>query len=97
MMHRREFIGIATLALLLLAGCGKQPAEDLRGKVAGLEQELAGTRAELQGASVETAELRTKLREQQATIDGLTMDLVQVKVQRDKLKQEVAALKKTRR
>lgn len=97
MMQRRELIGVAVLALLLLAGCGKQQAEDLRGKVAGLEQELAGARAELQGTSLQMTDLRTKLEQQQATIDGLTADLVKVKVQRDKLKQEVAALKKKRR
>lgn len=95
MMQRQTLIGVALL--VLLSACGKQEVEELRAKVAGLERELIEARAQLQLTHQHTTDLRTTVEQQQATLDKLTADLVQVKVQRDKLRQELTALKKLRR
>lgn len=96
-MQRRTYIGVALLLVALLTGCGRQEAEELRGKVAGLEGELTQARTQAEAGAQQLAELQGKLVQQKRENEQLTAELVRVKVQRDKLKQEVAALKKKRR
>lgn len=96
-MQRRTYIGVALLAVALLAGCGRQEIEELRGKVAGLERELAQARTQAEAGTQQLTELQAKLAQQKTENEQLTAELVKVKVQRDKLKQELAALKKKRR
>lgn len=97
MMQRRTYLGVALLAVALLAGCGRQEIEELRGKVAGLEGELAQARTQAEAGAQRLTELQAALAQQKTENEQLTAELVKVKVQRDKLKQELAALKKKRR
>ncbi len=84
-----------------LAGCGSQEREELRAKVTNLEQQLAKVNVELAEkdatarAAVEQSEQQVK--QAQANIDALTAELVKVKEERDKFKNELAKLRKTKK
>jgi uncharacterized coiled-coil DUF342 family protein len=95
------------LAVLLaagLTGCGAKEREALQQKVAGLEQQLVRVNSELAEKDATATELRNvaetaqnKLKEAQATIDAQASKLAKVQVERDKLKKEVAQLKKRKK
>jgi septal ring factor EnvC (AmiA/AmiB activator) len=88
---KRYVLGAMAVAFLLAGpvGCGKKEIEELKTKVTQLEQQLGGKDNEL-------TELRAKVADSQAQNEATTLQLVQVKAERDKLKKEVAALKKRR-
>jgi septal ring factor EnvC (AmiA/AmiB activator) len=96
----RCYFAAAFLAAVVAAGpagCGKQEADTLKARVGQLERELAEARGMLQERDRQLAELEARAEQSQAYIEGLTAELVKVKVERDKLKQELAALnRKTR-
>jgi chromosome segregation ATPase len=86
----KRYLAWAVLAAILAvgtAGCGKKEIEELKGKVAGLERELADSRARLDAKDKELADA-------QAAVTVKEEDLNKVRVERDKCKQELAALKK---
>lgn len=86
----KRYLAWAVLAAVLAAGsagCGKKEIEELKGKVAGLERELADSRARLDAKDKELADA-------QAALAAKEEDLNKVRVERDKCKQELAALKK---
>ncbi len=85
---KRSALWIVTVIIVSmgLAGCGRNGGgPDPR--IARLERELADRAQEI-------AELRAEVERGRAKEDTLTAELVRVKVERDKLKQEIAALKK---
>jgi septal ring factor EnvC (AmiA/AmiB activator) len=89
----------AALALTVaISGCGNKERDELRAKVAGLEQQLAKVNSELAEkdavARAATEQIEQQLKRAQANIDALTADLVKVKEERDRLKAEVAQLRK---
>jgi chromosome segregation ATPase len=86
----KRYLAWAVLAAILAvgtAGCGKKEIEELKGKVAGLERELADSRVRLDAKDKELADA-------QAAVTVKEEDLNKVRVERDKCKQELAALKK---
>ncbi len=88
--------GVVCLFLLLItaiAGCAERE-EGLYGRVARLESELAEARARLDESGAAIGELRERLERHEAALDSLTAELVTVKVERDKLRQEVTALRR---
>ena len=102
----RQFSGtvIAIFLALSLAGCGAKEKEELRQKVAGLEQELVRANSELAEKDAALSELRAasgtstqKLKDAETTIEKQAAKLVRVQVERDKLKAEVAQLKKKKK
>jgi chromosome segregation ATPase len=98
-MTTRKYLLWAVLATIVLAGpigCGKKEIDELKIQVASLEKELADTKAKLADADKETQEVRSKGEQGQANVEAQTAELVKVKVERDRLKQELAALKKRR-
>jgi septal ring factor EnvC (AmiA/AmiB activator) len=78
-------------------GCGNQDAQQLQSKVTELERELASMKTQLEEKGRLVAELRVKQEQSEANADDLTTALVRVKVERDKLKQELMALRKKTR
>ncbi len=103
---KRPFYAVAVAAFLAvgLTGCGAKEREELQLKVAGLEQQLVKVNSELaekDAAVIESRNLgevaQNKLKEAQATIDAQASKLAKVQVERDKLKQEVAQLKKKKK
>jgi septal ring factor EnvC (AmiA/AmiB activator) len=86
---KRYLLGAVAAAFLLAGpvGCGRKEAEDLRYRVGQLEQQLADKDKEL-------AQLQVKVAESQSQLETVTAELVRVKVDRDKLKKEMAAYKK---
>lgn len=105
-MMKRQFIVIA-VALSLAAGitaCGSKEREELQQRVASLEQQLTKANSELAEKDAAATELRNvaeaaekKLKDAQTTIDGQASKLTKIQVERDKLKAEVAQLKKKKR
>jgi septal ring factor EnvC (AmiA/AmiB activator) len=102
----RGFSGavIAIFLALSLAGCGAKEREELKQKVAGLEQQLVKAHSDLAEKEALLTEVRTasdagaqKLKEAQATIEQQAAKLVRVQVERDKLRAEVAQLKKKKK
>jgi len=85
------------VAVALLPGCADTELDDLRAKAAGLERALSTAQSELEQTNRRVVELRTQVEEQNMAADRLTRELVTVKVQRDKLKQELAAFQRKRR
>jgi outer membrane murein-binding lipoprotein Lpp len=84
----------ATIALAGLTGCGKKEIEQLRTQTASLEAQLTDARAQLEAVRKELEDAHTKDQQDQAKEEALTNELVKVKVERDKLKQELAALRR---
>ncbi|BAU47093.1 hypothetical protein SVA_0512 [Sulfurifustis variabilis] len=88
--------GVVCLSLLLITaipGCAERE-EGLHARVARLESELAEARARLDESGAAIGELRERLERHEAALDSLTAELVTVKVERDKLRQEVTALRR---
>jgi peptidoglycan hydrolase CwlO-like protein len=96
MISKRNLLWVVAVALVLAgpAGCGKKEIDELKLKTTQLEKELAETKTKLADKEKAVAEARNKADQNQANIDALTAEIVKVKVERDKLKQELAALKK---
>ncbi len=104
MVRRRYGVMMAVLLAAGLSGCGAKEREALQQKVTGLEQQLVRVNSELAQKDATAAELRNladtaqnKLKEAQTTIDAQASKLAKVQVERDKLKQEVAQLKKKKK
>ncbi len=98
-MTTRKWLLWVMLGAIVLAGpigCGKKEIDELKTKVTMLEKDLADAKAKLAETDKEIQEARSKGDQGQANVEVLTAELVKVKVERDKLKQEVAALKKRR-
>jgi uncharacterized protein (DUF3084 family) len=95
----KRVLGAALTAIFLLGGpigCGKTEIEQWRSKATALETELAATKIQLEDARKELDEAHAKDQQGTAKEEALTNELVKVKVERDKLKQELAALKRKR-
>ena len=102
-MTTRRFAGQsllwAVLAAVVLAGpvgCGRKQIDELKGKVASLEQELAATKTKLAETTQELEEARASAEKSDTKEEALVDQLNRVRVERDKLKQELTALKKRR-
>jgi Tfp pilus assembly protein PilN len=81
----KRYVLWAVLAAVLVAGpvgCGKKEIEELNARVVQLQKDLAAV----------TEELAEK-----AKVDAQAAELVKVKAERDRLKRDLAALKKKRR
>jgi len=87
---------LATLVLAGPVGCGRKEVDELKGKVAGLEQELAATNTKLAETTQELDEARANAEKSDTKEEALVEQLNKVRVERDKLKQELTALKKRR-
>lgn len=96
MVPRRFFLGVWAL-VAVASGCGQGEIDELRARVIGLEKELQASREQLTANNAQLSELQTKLDQQQATVESLTRDLARVKVERDKLRQELTALKRKKK
>jgi peptidoglycan hydrolase CwlO-like protein len=96
---KRQFYVVLVAGFLAtgLAGCGAKERQELQQKVAGLEQQLVKANSELAEKEASVAELRNRAVAAQSTIDAQASKLAKVQVERDKLKQEVAQLKKKKR
>ncbi len=103
---KRQFYVVVVAAFLAvgLTGCGAKEREELQQKVTALEQQLVKVNSELAEKDAAVIESRNiaevaqnKLKEAQATIDAQASKLAKVQVERDKLKQEVAQLKKKKK
>jgi septal ring factor EnvC (AmiA/AmiB activator) len=86
---KRYLLGAMAVVFLLAGpvGCGKRETGELRTRVGQLEQQLADKDKEL-------TEVRARAAESASALDTATAELVKVKVERDKLKKEITALKK---
>jgi len=87
---------LATIVVVGLIGCNRQEVDHLKNRAASLEQELADTKAALAGARNELQDGRGKNAQSQTQVDALTTEATKCRVERDKLKQELAALKRQR-
>ena len=96
----KRYVLWAVLAAVLIAGpvgCGKKEIEELNAKVAQQQKDLAAVTEDLAEKSKEAEEAGAKARQLQATVDAQAAELVKVKAERDRLKRDLAALKKKRR
>jgi len=90
----------AVLALFLaggLMGCGKSEIEQLNAKLTQSNKDLAAAKEELAEKSKLAEEAGAKSGQLQATVDAQAAEIVKIKTERDKLKQELTALKKKKR
>jgi len=85
---------LALLTVGALLGCGRQEVHQFRAKVTELEHELQIARGQLAENDRVIADLRAKVEQSDVSEEDLTTALVKVKVERDKLKQELTALRK---
>jgi predicted nuclease with TOPRIM domain len=69
----------------------------LNAKVAQLQQDLTAVTEDLAEKTKETEEAGGKAKQLQATVDAQAAELVKVKAERDRLKRDLAALKKKKR
>lgn len=96
----RRYVLWAVLAAVLAAGpvgCGKKEIEELTAKVGQLQKELDLTKADLAEKSRQAEESATKAGQLQAKVDAQASDITKLKAERDKLKRELAALKKKKK
>jgi septal ring factor EnvC (AmiA/AmiB activator) len=96
----KRYVLWAVLAAVLVAGpvgCGKKEIEELNAKVAQLQQDLTAVTEDLAEKTKETEEAGGKAKQLQATVDAQAAELVKVKAERDRLKRDLAALKKKKR
>ena len=96
----KRYVLWAVLAAVLAAGpvgCGKKEIEELNAKVAQLQKDLTSATEDLAEKSKEAEEAGAKAKQLQATVDAKAAELVKVKAERDRLKRDLAALKKKRR
>lgn len=97
-MKRYVLWGI--LAAVVLAGpvgCGKKEIEELNAKVVQLQKELTVATENLAEKTREADEAGAKAKQLQATVDAQAADIGKLKAERDKLKRDLAALKKKKR
>jgi uncharacterized coiled-coil protein SlyX len=94
---KRRAMYFSWILLLFATGAGCANRDEESSRVARLESGLAETRLRLDESSAAIAELREKMEQSHAALDALTAELVKVKVERDQLKQEVAAFRRKRR
>lgn len=90
MKHSALSTVTAIIVFMGLAGCGNNETDGPDPRIIQLERELADRVQEI-------SELRAKVEQDRTKEDALTADLVRVKVERGKLKQEIAALRKKKR
>ncbi len=96
----KRYVLWAVLAAVLAAGpvgCGKKEIEELNAKVVQLQKDLVAVTEDLAEKSKEAEEAGAKARQLQSTVDAQAAELVKVKAERDRLKRDLAALKKKRR
>lgn len=96
----KRYVLWAVLAAFLAVGpvgCGKKEIEELNAKVTQLQKDLAGANEQLADKSRALEEAQAKASQLQATVATQAADLKKLKVERDKLKREVASLRKKRR
>lgn len=96
----KRYVLWAVLAAVLVAGpmgCGKKEIEELNAKVAQLQKDLTAVTADLAEKTKAAEEAGAKARQLQASVDAQAAELVKVKAERDRLKRDLAALKKKRR
>ncbi len=89
----------AMLTMMVLAGpigCGKKEIDELKTRLASAEKELTDSRAKLAEAEKQAAEARAESEQALADLKARNTDLAKVRVERDKYKQELTALKKRR-
>lgn len=97
-MGQRGLWVIAAAVLIAgLGGCANKETEALRAKVGQIEKDLVDLRTHTEENAAALSELKSRVEQAQSSVNGLTAQLVRVKVERDKLKQEVVALRKKRR
>jgi chromosome segregation ATPase len=87
---------VAATMLTGLAGCGKKEIEALKSRGTTIEQELADTKAKLAETTQELEDARTAAQKSDTKEEALVDQLNKVRIERDKLKQELVALKKRR-
>jgi septal ring factor EnvC (AmiA/AmiB activator) len=95
----KRYVLWAVLAAVLVAGpvgCGKKEIEELNAKVAQLQQDLAAVTEDLAEKSKAAEEADAKAKQLQATVDAQAAELVKIQTERDRLKRDLAALKKKR-
>ena len=93
----KRYVLWAILAAFLAAGavgCGKKEIEALNTRVTELQKEVADAKNQLAEKTKETDGLRAKADQLQATVDAQAAEIVKIKAERDKLVNEVAALRK---
>lgn len=96
----KRYVLWAVLAAVLAAGpvgCGKKEIEELNAKVAQLQQDLTAVTEDLAEKSKAAEEADAKAKQLQATVDAQAAELVKIRTERDRLKRDLAALKKKRR
>jgi len=96
----KRYVLWAVLAAVLVAGpvgCGKKEIEELNTKVVQLQKDLAAVTEELAEKSKEAEEAGAKAKQLQATVDAQAAELVKIRTERDRLKRDLAALKKKKR
>lgn len=96
----KRYVLWAVLAAVLAAGpvgCGKKEIEELNAKVVQLQKDLTVVTEDLAEKSKEAEEAGAKAKQLQATVDAQAAELVKIKAERDRLKRDLAALKKKRR
>jgi septal ring factor EnvC (AmiA/AmiB activator) len=95
----KRYVLWAVLAAVLAAGpvgCGKKEIEELNARVAQLQQDLAAVTEDLSEKSKAAEEADAKAKQLQATVDAQAAELVKIQTERDRLKRDLAALKKKR-
>jgi septal ring factor EnvC (AmiA/AmiB activator) len=95
----KRYVLWAVLAAVLVAGpvgCGKKEIEELNARVAQLQQDLAAVTEDLAEKSKAAEEADAKAKQLQATVDAQAAELVKIQTERDRLKRDLAALKKKR-
>lgn len=96
----KRYVLWAVLAAVLAAGpvgCGKKEIEELNAKLVQLQKDLTVVTEDLAEKSKEAEEAGAKAKQLQATVDAQAAELVKIKAERDRLKRDLAALKKKRR
>jgi septal ring factor EnvC (AmiA/AmiB activator) len=86
-MRRITLVALAAVLVLGLAGCGGKEKEELRQKVANLEQQLAKATSQVAEREAAMASMDTSLKQAQD-------ETAKCKVERDKLKADIAQLNK---
>jgi septal ring factor EnvC (AmiA/AmiB activator) len=95
----KRYVLWVVLAAVLAAGpvgCGKKEIEELNAKVAQLQQDLTAVTEDLAEKSKAAEEADAKAKQLQATVDAQAAELVKIQTERDRLKRDLAALKKKR-
>jgi peptidoglycan hydrolase CwlO-like protein len=95
----KRYVLWVVLAAVLAAGpvgCGKNEIEELNAKVAQLQQDLTAVTENLAEKSKAAEEADAKAKQLQATVDAQAAELVKIQTERDRLKRDLAALKKKR-